>query len=104
MVIELKMEEFEPAHTGQMNSYLNIVNKQFKQNADNASIGIILCASKDSVEVDFALANINHPIGVSEYTLHKTLPKQMKDKMPTAKQLQQEVNKILRKNRRYQKK
>lgn len=104
IVIELKMEEFEPAHTGQMNSYLNIVNKQFKQDADNASIGIILCASKDSVEVDFALSNINHPIGVSEYTLHKTLPKQMKDKMPTAKQLQQEVTKILRKNRRYQKK
>ena len=99
VVIELKMEEFEPAHTGQMNSYLNVVNKQFKQNADSPSIGIILCASKDSVEVDFALTNINHPIGVSEYTFHKTLPKQLKDKMPTAKQLQQELNKVLKRSR-----
>ena len=104
VVVELKMEEFEPAHTGQMNSYLNIVNKQFRQNADNASIGIILCASKDSVEVDFALTNINHPIGVSEYTFHKTLPKRLQNKLPTARQLQQEVNKILRKKRVYPKK
>ena len=104
VVVELKMEEFEPAHTGQMNSYLNIVNKQFRQDADNPSIGIILCASKDSVEVDFALTNINHPIGVSEYTFHKTLPKQLKDKLPTAKQLQQEVNKVLKRKRVYPKK
>lgn len=91
VVIELKMEEFEMAHTGQLNGYLNMVNKQLRQPQDNPSIGIILCAAKDNVEVDFALMNINQPIGVSEYTFSKALPKKLKDKMPTARQLQEEV-------------
>lgn len=97
IVIELKMEAFEMGHTGQMNGYLNMINKQLKQPQDNASVGIILCASKDNVEVDYALTNINHPIGVSEYTFRKTLPKNLKDKLPSAKQLQDEVTKFLKK-------
>jgi predicted nuclease of restriction endonuclease-like (RecB) superfamily len=97
VVIELKMEEFELAHTGQMNGYLNIVNKQLRHPQDGQSIGIILCGAKDSVEVDYALANINHPIGVSEYSFSKSLPKKLKDKLPSAKQLQDEVNRFLKK-------
>jgi predicted nuclease of restriction endonuclease-like (RecB) superfamily len=97
VVIELKMEEFEMAHTGQMNGYLNMVNKQLRQQHDNSSIGIILCGAKDNVEVDYALTSINHPIGVSEYTFSKSLPKNLKDKLPSAKQLQDEVNRFLKK-------
>ncbi len=97
VVIELKMEEFEMAHTGQMNGYLNMVNKQLRQQHDNPSIGIILCGAKDNVEVDYALTSINHPIGVSEYTFSKSLPKNLKDKLPSAKQLQDEVNRFLKK-------
>lgn len=97
IVIELKMEEFELAHTGQMNGYLNIVNEQLKHATDNPSIGIILCSSKDTVEVDFALRNIHHPIGVSDYEFSKSLPKNLKNKFPTAKQLETEVKKFLRK-------
>ena len=97
VVIELKMEEFEMAHTGQMNGYLNMVNKQLRQQHDNPSIGIILCGAKDNVEVDYALTSINHPIGVSEYTFSKLLPKNLKDKLPSAKQLQDEVNRFLKK-------
>lgn len=97
IVIELKMEEFELAHTGQMNGYLNIVNEQLKHPTDNSSIGIILCSSKDTVEVDFALRNIHHPIGVSDYEFSKSLPKSLKNKFPSAKQLETEVKKFLRK-------
>ena len=97
VVIELKMNEFEMAHTGQMNGYLNMVNKQLRQQHDNASIGIILCGAKDNVEVDYALTSINHPIGVSEYKFSKSLPKNLKDKLPSAKQLQDEVNRFLKK-------
>ncbi len=79
-----------------MNSYLNIVNKQFKQGADNPSIGIILCASKDNVEVDYALTNIMQPIGVSEYNISKKLPKDLQSQLPSAKQLQQEVSRFLK--------
>jgi predicted nuclease of restriction endonuclease-like (RecB) superfamily len=104
VVIELKMEEFEMAHTGQMNGYLNMVNKQLRQPHDNASIGIILCGAKDNVEVDYALTSINHPIGVSEYTFSKSLPKKLKDKLPSPKQLQDEVNSFLKKIKSVKKK
>ncbi|MFT4152659.1 PDDEXK nuclease domain-containing protein [Parafilimonas sp.] len=97
IVIDLKTQEFELEHTGKMNGYLNAINKQFRHKTDNPSIGIILCSSKDDVEVDFALNNINHPIGVSEYRFIKSLPKQFKDELPSAKQLQDAVKKFLRK-------
>ncbi len=97
VVIELKMDEFEMEHAGQLNGYLNMVNKQLRQQHDNPSIGIILCGAKDNVEVDYALTSIQHPIGVSEYTFSKLLPKNLKDKLPSAKQLQDEVNRFLKK-------
>jgi predicted nuclease of restriction endonuclease-like (RecB) superfamily len=96
IVFELKMEEFEIEHVGQMNTYLNVVNKQLKHKLDNSSIGIILCNGKDSVEVDFALTNVNHPIGVSDYKFSKALPKKLQGQMPTAKQLQDEVKRFLK--------
>lgn len=99
IVIDLKMNEFEFSYSGQMNGYLNLVNKQLKHEDDNPSIGIILCGGKDSVEVDYALTNITHPIGVSEYNFSKSLPRKFKDQLPTAKQLENEVKKFLRKKR-----
>ena len=103
IVIELKMEEFEFSHTGQMNGYLNFVNKHLKQADDHPSIGIILCGSKDEVEVDFALSNINQPIGVSDYRFIKSLPRRLQGKLPDAKALQNEVRKFLGKNDRSKK-
>lgn len=96
VVIELKLGEFDAQHTGQMNTYLNYINKQVKTAVDNPSIGIILCGGKDDVEVEYALENINHPIGVSEYEIKKALPKNLKDKLPSVKQLQNEVKKFLK--------
>lgn len=96
VVIDLKMEEFELAHAGQMNGYLNVINKNWKHPTDNPSIGIILCKDKDEIEVDFALQSIQQPIGVSEYEFTKVLPKGMKGQLPTVKQLQTEVEKFLK--------
>ncbi|MCC6288661.1 MAG: DUF1016 family protein [Chitinophagaceae bacterium] len=98
IVIDLKMDEFEWEDTGQMNGYLNVINKNFRQSTDNPTIGIILCGAKDNIDVDYALQNINHPIGVSEYQYIKSLPALLKEKLPTAKQLKDEVKKIV--NRR----
>ena len=54
---------------------------------DNPCIGIILCAEKDDVEVEFALKSKVNPIGVAEYQLKTTLPKELKGKLPTAEEL-----------------
>lgn len=97
VVIDLKMDEFEMAHIGKMNGCLNMVNRQLRHQYNNPSIGIILCDVKDNVEVDYAKNNINHLIGVSEYTFSKLLSKNFKDKLPATKQLQDEINRFLKK-------
>ncbi len=97
VAIDLKMDEFEMEHTGKMGGYLSMINKKLRHKSDNPSVGIILCGSKDNVEVDYALSGINHPIGVSEYKFSKSLPRAFKDKLPSAKQLQDEVRRFLKK-------
>lgn len=54
---------------------------------DQPSIGIILCAEKDDVEVEYALRTKANPIGVAAYQLQSKLPGDLKGKLPTAKQL-----------------
>ena len=87
VAIELKIGEFKPEFAGKMDFYLNVLNEIERANDDNPSIGIILCAEKDDVVVEFALKSKNNPIGVAEYQLKPTLPKELKGKLPTAKEL-----------------
>lgn len=69
VAIDLKMGEFKPEYAGKMNAYLNILDRQERAADENPSIGIILCANKDNVDVEIALHGINKPIGVAEYQL-----------------------------------
>lgn len=55
--------------------------------------GILLCKSKNKVVAEYALRNMRAPIGVSEYTLSKSLPKELKTKLPTIEQLEAELGK-----------
>ena len=87
VAIELKIGEFQPEFAGKMDFYLNVLNEKERATDDNPSIGIILCAEKDDVEVEFALKSKVNPIGVAEYQLKPTLPKELKGKLPTAKEL-----------------
>ena len=87
VAFDLKIGEFEPEHAGKMDFYLNLLNEKERGPADRPSIGIILCAEKDDVEVEFALKTKANPIGVAEYQLQGTLPAEFKGKLPTAKQL-----------------
>jgi predicted nuclease of restriction endonuclease-like (RecB) superfamily len=96
IVIELKMGEFEPEFAGKMNAYLNTLNKEYKKPQDNPSIGIILCNSKDEIEVEYALQVLQHPIGVSEYKTIHALPKNLRDKLPSVKQLKDAIKEFNR--------
>lgn len=87
VAVELKIGEFKPEFAGKMDFYLNVLNEKERATDDNPSIGIILCAEKDDVEVEFALKSKVNPIGVAEYQLKPTLPKELKGKLPTAKEL-----------------
>ena len=54
-------------YVGKMNFYLSLLDKLEKAPDENPSIGIILCAEKDHLEVELALQDVNKPIGVAEY-------------------------------------
>ena len=69
VAIDLKMGEFEPEFVGKMNFYLGLLDDQVKLEDENHSIGIILCANKDQVEVEVALRDFNKPISIADYQL-----------------------------------
>lgn len=95
VAFDLKIGAFEPEHAGKMDFYLNLLNEKERAPDDQPSIGIILCAEKDDVEVEFALKTKNNPIGVAEYRLQTRLPAEFKGRLPTARQLADAVRQAL---------
>jgi predicted nuclease of restriction endonuclease-like (RecB) superfamily len=87
VAFDLKVGPFQPEHAGKMDFYLNLLNEKERAPDDQPSIGIILCAEKDDIEVEFALKSKTNPIGVAEYELQAKLPPQLKGRLPTARQL-----------------
>ena len=73
VAIELKIGGFKAEYVGKMNFYLSLLDRLEKGETENQSIGIILCADKDHLDVEIALQDVNKPIGVAEYQL--LLPK-----------------------------
>ena len=73
VAIELKIGVFKAEYVGKMNLYLSLLDRLEKGENENPSIGIILCADKDHLDVEIALQDVNKPIGVAEYQL--LLPK-----------------------------
>ena len=95
VVISLKTSEFEPEFAGKMNFYLSVVDAQLKTVDDHTSIGIILCKSKNKLEVEYALQGMSKPIGVSEFTVTQALPAELKSTLPTVEEFERELNKDL---------
>ena len=87
IVVELKNTEFKPEYAGKVNFYLSAVDDLVKDEQDNPSIGIILCREKDKFSVEYALKDINKPIGVSSYEISKFLPKDVLESLPTEEEL-----------------
>lgn len=69
VAFDLKIGEFKPEYAGKMNYYLSLLDRLERRDDENRSIGIILCAEKDKVEVELALEDMGKPIGVADYQL-----------------------------------
>ncbi len=91
VVIDLKMKSFEPEFAGKMNFYLSVVNDLLRHPDDQASIGLILCKTKDRFVAEYALRDIDKPIGISEYKLAESLPDKLKGSLPTIEELESEL-------------
>ena len=91
VAIELKTGKFKPEYAGKMNYYLNLLDDFVKEEWENPSIGIILCTSKNHIDVEYALRGIDKPVGVSEFKLTKNLPKMLEGKLPNIHELEKSL-------------
>jgi predicted nuclease of restriction endonuclease-like (RecB) superfamily len=92
VVIELKNTKFIPEYAGKLNFYLSAVDSLLKQEDDKPTIGLLLCRSKNNIEAEFALRDINKPIGVSEFEITNQLPENLKSSLPTIEEIENELN------------
>ena len=87
VAVELKTVPFQPEFIGKLNFYLNVIDEEIKTENDNPTIGLLLCKGKDKLTVEYALRNVNKPIGISSYEIVKFLPEDFQDKLPTEEDL-----------------
>ena len=88
VVVELKAREFEPTDAGQLNFYLSAIDDLVKDKTDNATIGLLLCKNKDNFTAEYALKDINKPIGVSEYKLLEDMPEYLQSQLARAEDIE----------------
>jgi predicted nuclease of restriction endonuclease-like (RecB) superfamily len=81
---ELKADKFRPEHLGQLNFYLETLDRDVKKPNENPSIGVLLCKDKDSEVVEYALSRSLSPTMVSEYKIQ----------LPDKKLLQQKLHEL----------
>lgn len=91
VVIELKTGEFRPEYAGKLNFYLSAVDSKLKNENDNPSIGLLLCKSKNNIIAEYTLRDMSKPIGVSEYKVTRTLPKELEETLPSEEDIQKRM-------------
>jgi len=96
VAIDLKMGSFKPEYAGKMNFYLEVLDEQVRLPEENPSIGIILCAEKNNLEVEYALRTSNKPLGVSEYKLSSSLPAELSKQLPSPEELVKQLKNKLK--------
>lgn len=90
VVIELKNTKFKPEFTGKLNFYLSAVDSLVKMDDDKPTIGLLLCKEKNSIEAEFALRDVNKPIGISEFIIAQNLPENLKSSLPTIEEIEEQ--------------
>lgn len=91
VVIEVKATDFKPEYIGQLGTYVVAVNHILKGEADEPTIGLLVCKSKDNVMAQYALEGSSQPIGVSEYELSQLIPEDFKGSLPTIEEIEAEL-------------
>jgi predicted nuclease of restriction endonuclease-like (RecB) superfamily len=84
VAFELKADKFKPDHLGQLNFYLEALDRDVKKPNENPSIGVLLCKDKDNEVIEYALSRSLSPTMVSEY----------KTQLPDKKLLQQKLHEL----------
>lgn len=89
VVIELKATAFKPEHLGQLGFYLTAVDRDVKSEQDKPTIGLLLCKTKNKVVAEYALGDTTQPMGIAEYRLMESLPKDLQTSLPSIEAIEQ---------------
>jgi predicted nuclease of restriction endonuclease-like (RecB) superfamily len=95
VVVELKAGAFQPEHAGKLNFYLSAVDDLVRdKDLDGPTIGLLLCKSKNRIVAEYALRDIDKPIGVADLQLTRLLPEDFKESLPTVEALEAELGEL----------
>ncbi|CAD0004628.1 PDDEXK nuclease domain-containing protein [Flavobacterium chungangense] len=83
VAFELKSDKFKPEHLGQLNFYLEALDRDVKKQNENPSIGILLCKDQDHAVVEYALSRSLSPTMVAEYKIQLPDKHLLKEKLNT---------------------
>ena len=92
VVVELKTTKFKPEHIGQLKFYVTAINRQLRTEADNPTIGLLICKDKNDVVAEYTLDDIHNPIGISSYKLFDELSKDYKSSLPSIEEIEKQLN------------
>ena len=96
VVVELKAIEFKAEFAGKMNLYLSAIDDSLKTDAENPTIGLLLCKSKSEIIAEYALRGMTQPIGIAEYEINNAIPKEIKTELPTIEEIELATTKAIR--------
>lgn len=92
VAIELKIGEFKPEHKGQIEFYLDQLDQHHRLESENPPIGIVICRSKSKTVVEYALRNMNRPLGIATYTVTPQLPATFAGDLPSPEEIAQRLD------------
>ena len=87
----MKVTAFSPGDIGQLGTYVTAVNHILKGEKDEATIGLLICKTKDNVLAQYATESSSQPIGISEYHLSSMLPEKYQNTMPSVEEIENEL-------------
>lgn len=93
VVVELKAGKFKPEHLGQLGFYCTAIDAQVKAPDDEATIGLLLCKTKNELVAEYALRTTAVPLGIADYQLVESLPKELDANLPSIARIEEELAK-----------
>lgn len=87
VAFELKAREFQPKDIGQVQWYLQLIDKHIKENHHKPTIGIILCKDKERMMVEYMLEKSKDPVGVATFNKYESLPEEYAKYLPSEEEI-----------------
>ena len=81
VAVELKIGKFKAEYISKMDLYLEALDRQYKNQNENPSVGIILCSSKNNALVEYTMVRSTSPTAVAEYKLNLLDKKLLENKL-----------------------